>query len=95
MEFLMAIPATLFLIYQSICGLAIINLPVVSFGASSAFALVAKLVVIKWGIILGIFGFIYAIVGYFANKQAMNTKMSSTAIGLTIFYYVLCFISVL
>lgn len=95
MEFLIAIPATLFLIYQSACGLGVITLPVINFGSAGALVLMAKLVIIKWGIILGVFGLMYAIAGYFANKQAMNAKMSGMAIGLAIFYYILCFISVL
>lgn len=95
MEFLIGIPATLFLIYQSVCGLGILTLPVIDFGSSSALIIMAKLVIIKWGIILGAFGLMYEVAGYFANKRATDAKMSGMAIGLAIFYYILCFISVL
>ena len=95
MEFLIAIPATLFLIYQSLAGLMIIDMPVVNFGASSMMLQVAALVIYKWGIVLGIFGLVYAIAGYFSNKKVVNTNMSGAAIGLAIFYYILCFISVI
>ena len=93
MEFLIAIPATLFLIYQSLAGLMIIDMPVVNFGTSSMMLQVAALVIYKWGIVLGIFGLVYSIAGYFSNKKVANTKMSGAAIGLAIFYYILCFIS--
>ena len=95
MEFLIVIPATLFLIYQSLAGLMIIDMPVINFGTSSAMLQVASLVIYKWGIILGLFGLIYSIAGYLSNKKAVNTKMSGAAIGLAICYYILCFISVI
>ena len=95
MEFLMIIPATLFLIYQSLAGLAIIDIPVINFGTSSKMLEVASLVIYKWGFILGIFGLISAIAGFISSRKIANTKMSSAAIGLTIFYYVLCFFSII
>lgn len=93
MEFIIAIPATLFLIYQSLAGMMIIDMPVVNFGTSSAMLQMASLVIYKWGIILGLFGLVYSLAGYFSSKKVVNTKMSGSAISLAIFYYILCFVS--
>ena len=94
MEFILVIPVALFLIYQSLTGLGVIGLPVVSIAVDNNILKVLAMVMYKWGIVLGIFGLFYAIAGILMTRKENNQNTMGFSVFMIIIYYVSAFISI-
>lgn len=83
-----------FLIYQSLTALGVLGFPHVAIiNPNNMYVQVFKLVLVKWGIVLGIIGALYSLLGVIVLYK--DDKYNAMRNGLFAFYFVILILSLI